>query len=57
MDDEEITVRCACGWETTGSEDLVVEATAEHGRQVHNMVPTREEILAMAVVTIDRQDS
>jgi predicted small metal-binding protein len=56
MDDEKITVRCVCGWETTGSEDLVVEATAEHGRQVHNMVPTREEVLAMAVATPDRQD-
>ena len=57
MDDEEITVRCACGWETTGSEDLVVEATVEHGRQVHNMMPTREEVLAMAVPPIDRQDA
>ena len=57
MDDEEITVRCACGWETAGSEDLVVEATAEHGRQVHNMVPTREEVLAMAVATIDGLDA
>jgi predicted small metal-binding protein len=57
MDDETITVRCACGWETTGSEDLVVEATSEHGRQMHNMVPTRDEVLAMAVAMTDLQDA
>ena len=57
MDDETITVRCACGWETTGSEELVVEATAEHGRKMHNMVPTRDEVLAMAVARTDRQDA
>jgi hypothetical protein len=49
MADEPITVRCACGWETTGPEDVAVEATTEHGRRMHNMTPTREEVLAMAV--------
>ncbi len=49
MDDESMTVRCLCGWETTGSEDDVVDATTEHGRRMHNMTPTREEILAMVV--------
>ena len=57
MDDETITVRCACGWETTGSEDLVVEATSEHGRQMHNMVPTRDEVLAMAIPKTDGHDA
>jgi len=57
MDDATITVRCACGWEMTGSEDFVVEATSEHGRQMHNMAPTRDEVLAMAVATTDRQDA
>ena len=42
-------VRCVCGWETTGTEDDVLAATAEHGERVHNMRATREEILAMAV--------
>jgi len=56
MEDETITVRCACGWETSGPEDVVVEATVEHGRRVHNMTPTRAEVLAMAIAT-DRQDS
>ena len=53
MDEETITVRCACGWETTGPEDAVVVETVEHGRQIHNMVPTRDEVLAMAVARTD----
>jgi predicted small metal-binding protein len=44
-------LRCACGWETTGSEEELIRATEEHGRRVHNMVPTRDEILAMIVRT------
>ena len=50
MNDEPITVRCVCGWETTGSEEEVVVATIEHGRRLHNMTATRDEVLAMAVV-------
>ncbi len=56
MDGEVITVRCACGWETTGREAAVVEATVEHGRRVHNMTPTRDEVLAMAVARSERED-
>lgn len=47
--DDEVTVRCACGWETHGSEDEVVAATREHGERLHNMTADREQILAMAV--------
>jgi predicted small metal-binding protein len=47
--DDTITVRCACGWETTGVENDVIVATTEHGRRVHNMTPTRDEVLAMAL--------
>ena len=43
-----LTVRCACGWKVVGSEDEVVASTIEHGRRLHNMVATREDILAMA---------
>lgn len=56
MHDEVITVRCACGWETTGAEDDVIVATAEHGRRLHNMTPTRDEVLAMAVDRAQVQD-
>ena len=49
MPDQVITIRCACGWETTGTEVDVIVATTEHGRQIHNMTPTRDEVLAMAI--------
>jgi Protein of unknown function (DUF1059) len=57
MDDETITVRCVCGWEATGPEDVVVEETRDHGRRVHNMTATREDVLAMAVAPADREDT
>lgn len=40
-------LRCACGWETTGTLDELVVAASEHGRRVHNMTPTRDEVEAM----------
>lgn len=49
MDVQTITVRCVCGWETAGPEEEVIVATIEHGRRLHNMAATREEVLAMAV--------
>jgi predicted small metal-binding protein len=42
----EYTNRCACGWEVTGAEDVVVDATIDHGRRMHNMEATRDEVLA-----------
>jgi predicted small metal-binding protein len=44
-----LKLTCACGWETIGDEDEVVVATQEHGRSVHNMESSREQVLAMAV--------
>ena len=49
MPDDTLTVRCACGWETSGTEADVVPATIEHGRRLHNMEATPEQVLAMAV--------
>ena len=46
---ETISTSCACGWTTTGDVDSVVEATADHASQIHNMPATREGILARAV--------
>jgi predicted small metal-binding protein len=43
-----LVVRCVCGWETVGSEDEVVVAAQEHGRKVHNMHSTRDQVLALA---------
>jgi predicted small metal-binding protein len=38
--------RCVCGWEITGTKDQVVDATIDHGRRIHNMEATREQVLA-----------
>lgn len=44
----ELVVTCECGFVVRGEEDDVVANTQEHGRQVHNMHVTREQVLAMA---------
>jgi predicted GNAT family acetyltransferase len=49
LEAEVIRVRCACGWETAGPEDEVVASVQEHGRHVHNMAATRDQVLAMAM--------
>lgn len=51
MADQQLVVRCQCGWETTGTEDEVVEATQAHGESVHNMKATRADVLAMSSPT------
>ena len=43
----EYTNRCACGWEFTGTLDDVVDATIDHGRRIHNMEATREQVIAV----------
>jgi len=49
-------VRCACGWELVGTEDEIVSATQEHGRRTHNMLATREQVLAMATAEPESPD-
>ncbi len=39
-------LRCACGWEVTGTEEEVIAATQEHAERLHNMHATREDVLA-----------
>ena len=46
MGEAEYTNRCACGWEITGSLDEVVDATIDHGRRIHNMEATRDQVIA-----------
>ena len=43
----EYTNRCACGWEVTGPLDEVVDATIDHGRRIHNMEASRDEVIAV----------
>jgi len=47
-----LIVRCACGWQTSGIEDAVVEATMAHGLRVHDMAATRDQVLAMAIPAV-----
>jgi predicted small metal-binding protein len=42
-------VRCECGLEIRGTEDEIVPLVQQHGRELHNMEVTREQVLAMAV--------
>jgi predicted small metal-binding protein len=42
----QFTNRCACGWEFRGSLDDVVDATIDHGKRLHNMEATREQVVA-----------
>ena len=50
-----LRLRCACGWETTGTEEEVVAAAVVHGGRIHNMTPTRDEVLAMVLPPADHQ--
>jgi len=43
----EYTNRCECGWEVSGPVDEVVDATIEHGRRIHNMEASRDQVLAV----------
>ena len=47
MAEDDVTNRCACGWEVTGPEEVVVDATIDHGKRIHNMDATREQVLAV----------
>jgi predicted small metal-binding protein len=40
------TNACACGWTIEGGLDEVVDATIEHGRRIHNMEATRDQVVA-----------
>ena len=44
----ELIVRCECGFEARGEESELVPVVQKHGRDVHNMEATREQVLAMA---------
>ncbi len=45
-DEGEFTNSCACGWTVTGTEDTVVDATIDHGRRIHNMEASRDQVVA-----------
>jgi predicted small metal-binding protein len=43
-----VRLTCACGWQTTGDRDEVYEAALDHGRRLHNMEVTREQVDEMS---------
>ena len=43
-----LVVRCECGFEVRGPEDEIVPVVQKHGRELHNMEASREQVLAMA---------
>jgi predicted small metal-binding protein len=47
---------CDCGWSARGTEEELIEAARQHGREVHDMEPTREQVLAIAKPVADSTD-
>jgi hypothetical protein len=41
-------VTCECGWSFHGSEEALVAAVQDHGREVHRIEITREQALGQA---------
>ena len=42
-------VRCECGFEALGTDEEIVPVVQQHGRDLHNMDVTPEQVRAMAV--------
>lgn len=42
-------VKCPCGWNfSSENDDELVTEVQKHGKEVHDMAASREEVLAMA---------
>jgi predicted small metal-binding protein len=39
-------VSCECGWSAKGTEEELIPLVQQHGREVHGMEVTREQVLA-----------
>jgi len=44
------------GWTARGTEDELVAAAQVHGRDAHGLVPTREQVLAVATPVPDDEN-
>jgi len=42
-------VTCECGWQARGTVEELIPLVQQHGRDLHNMAATPEQVLAMAV--------
>ena len=47
---------CDCGWSATGTDEDLIAAAQQHGREAHDMVPTPEQVLAVATPVADGDD-
>jgi predicted small metal-binding protein len=47
-DAAELVVHCECGFEARGPRAELIPEVQKHGRDVHNMEATPEQVLAMA---------
>lgn len=56
MDQRTLRSRCACGWESVGSETVLVAATMDHARRIHDMEATPDQVLARAEVVMVADD-
>ena len=43
---------CDCGWSARGTEGELMAAAQQHGHEAHDMVPTPEQVLAVATPVI-----
>jgi hypothetical protein len=41
-------ILCDCGWSVRGTDEEIVAAAQQHGREAHEMAPTAEQVLAVA---------
>ena len=41
-------ILCDCGWRARGTDEELVSAAQQHGREAHDMVPTPAQVLATA---------
>ena len=46
--EDQLVVRCECGFETRGTADQIVPALQKHAGESHNMKGTRDQVLARA---------
>jgi predicted small metal-binding protein len=56
VDRLEYTVECDCGWSCRGSEEEVIAACREHGREVHGLELSDEQVLAVAQRVVPARD-
>ena len=48
MGTDQISISCDCGFTVEGDTDTVVTETQAHGRDVHNMDMSRDQIVEMS---------